>query len=29
MAYTDVFCIKRSGRSIPDEKMAPADFAVP
>ncbi len=24
-----VFCIKRSGRMIPDEKIAPADFAVP
>jgi hypothetical protein len=24
-----VFCISRSGRMTPDEKMAPLDFAVP
>lgn len=28
-AYTYVFCMSRSGRMIPDEKMAPADLAVP
>ena len=26
---TYVFCIKRSGRMMPEEKMAPADLAVP
>lgn len=28
-AYAYVFCMSRSGRMIPDEKMAPADLAVP
>lgn len=26
---THVFCIRRSGRMMPEEKMAPADLAVP
>lgn len=29
LAGTHVFCMRRSGRRMPEEKMAPADLAVP